>query len=91
MAHLQLSLRFTMYLLQPRLIAIFLVIFKMTANDALDEFTKFVVEVFKDVDHDPRKQTDKLTRTINSILERHGVAKDAKLIQTSQPVSRCKL
>jgi hypothetical protein len=86
-----LSLRFTMYLLQPRLIAIFLVVFKMTAQEALDEFTKFVVEVFKDVDHDPRNQTEKLTRTINSIFETYGIAKDAKLIQTSPPASRCKL
>jgi len=63
----------------------------MTAKDALDEFTTFVIEVFKDVSKDPRKQTEKLTRTIHGILERHGVAKDTKLVQTSQPVPTCKL
>jgi hypothetical protein len=73
------------------LIAIFLAVLKMTAKDALDEFTRFVVEVFKNVDSDPRKQTEKLTRTINGILERHGIAKDAKLIPSTAPPSTCKL
>ena len=76
---------------QTRLIAIFLVVLKMTAKDVLDEFSKFVVEIFKDVDRDPRKQTEKLTRTINGILERRGVAKDAKLIPTTAPALTCKL
>jgi hypothetical protein len=52
----------------------------MTASEALDEFSKFVVEVFKDVVPDPRKQTEKLTRAILGVLERHGIAKDTKLI-----------
>jgi hypothetical protein len=72
------------------LIAIFLAVFKMTAKDALDEFSNFVVEIFKDVDRDPRKQTEKLTRTINGILERHRMAKDVKLIPTGQP-AMCRL
>jgi hypothetical protein len=63
----------------------------MTAKEALDEFSRFAVEVFKDVDRDPRKQTEKLTRTISGILERHGIAKDVKLIPTSRPASRCNL
>jgi hypothetical protein len=80
-----------MYLPQSRLIAIFLVVLKMTAKDALDEFTKFVIEVFKDVDRDPQKQTGKLTRTINGILERHRIAEGAKLIPTTQAALRCKV
>jgi hypothetical protein len=76
---------------QSRLIAIFLVVLEMTAKDALDEFSNFVVEVFKDVNHDPRKQTERLLRTTSSILERHGIAKDTKLVTTGQPASRCKL
>ena len=79
------------YLLQARLIAIFLVVFKLTAKDALDEFSNFAVEVFKNVSRDPRKQTERLTKTIHDIIERHGVAKDKKLVQTSQPVPTCKL
>jgi hypothetical protein len=67
------------------------VVLKLTAKDALDEFSNFVVEVFKDVSGDPRKQTEKLTRTINGILERHGLAKDAKLIPTTAPPRTCKL
>jgi hypothetical protein len=73
------------------LIAIFLVVLKLTAKDALDEFSNFVIEVFKDVSRDPRKQTEKLTRTINGILERHGIAKDAKLIPRAAPPQTCKL
>jgi hypothetical protein len=62
----------------------------MTATDALDEFTTFVVEIFKDIDRDPQKQTERLTRTINGILERHGIAHDLKLIPTAPPAT-CKL
>jgi hypothetical protein len=80
-----------MFLPQSRLIAIFLVILKMTAKDALDEFTTFVVEVFKDVNRDPRKQTEKLTQAINGVLERHGVAKDAKLLPTGRLAPMCRL
>ena len=66
-------------------------VFKMTAEDALDEFSKFAVEVFKDVNSNPRKQTDKLTRTIHGILERYGIDKDVKLVPTDRPASTCKL
>jgi uncharacterized protein YoxC len=79
------------YLLISRLIAIFLVVFKMTAKEALDEFSKFIVDVFKDIDRDPRKQTEKLIQTINGILEGHGIAEGANLIPANQPGSRCKL
>ena len=79
------------YLLQARLIAIFLVALEMTAKDALDEFSNFVVEVFKDVSKDPRKQTEKLTRTIHAILEKHEIAKDTKLLPTTAPLPTCKL
>jgi hypothetical protein len=61
----------------------------MTVKDALDEFSKFVVEVFKDVDRDRRRQTEKLTRTINGILERHGIAQDVKLMPATP--GTCKL
>jgi hypothetical protein len=63
----------------------------MTVKDALDEFSTFVAEVFKDVSRDPLKQTEKLTRTINGILERHGIAKDARLTPTTAPPWTCKL
>jgi hypothetical protein len=63
----------------------------MTAKDALDEFSRFVVEVFKDIDRDPRKQTEKLTQAISSVLERHGMSKDAKLIQATRATRMCKL
>ena len=66
-------------------------VLKLTAKDALDEFTTFVVEVFKDVSRDPRKQTEKLTRTIHGILERYDITKDAKLVSTDQRAAMCKL
>jgi hypothetical protein len=67
------------------------VVLKLTVKDALDEFNNFVVEVFKDVSRDPQKQTEKLMRTINGILDRHGMAKDTKLVPTGLPATRCKL
>jgi hypothetical protein len=72
------------------LIAIFLVVLKMTAKDALDEFTGFVDKVFKHVARDPRNQTKKLRRTVHAILEKHGIAIDAKLIpgSTTPPTSK---
>jgi hypothetical protein len=73
------------------LIAIFLVVFRMTAKEALDGFSNFAVDVFKEVAPDPRKQTEKLTRTIHGILERYGMVKDAKLLPPSQNTPTCKL
>jgi hypothetical protein len=63
----------------------------MTVKDALDEFSRFVVEIFKDIDRDPRKQTEKLIRTIHAVLERHDMAKDAKLIPTTTAAPTCKV
>jgi hypothetical protein len=72
------------------LIAIFLVILKMTVEDALEEFSTFVIEVFKDVSRDARKQTEKLTRTINSVLGRHGIAQGAQLMPATAPARRAR-
>ena len=63
----------------------------MTANEALDEFSKFVFEVFQEVAPDPRKQKEKLMRTTYSILERYGIAKDKKLIPRNETEPECKL
>jgi hypothetical protein len=73
------------------LIAIFLVIFKMTVKEALEEFIKFIAEVYKDADQDPRKQTRRLEGALEGILERHKVAKETKLIQADEPTATCKL
>jgi hypothetical protein len=63
----------------------------MTAKEAQDEFTDFVVKVFKDVSGDPVKQTETLKKAIDGILEKHGIEKDAKLIPSSQTAPVCKL
>lgn len=57
-----------------------LVVLKMTAQEALEEFTNFVVEVFNNVAHDPVEQTKKLKRTIDSVLEKYKVDKEFELI-----------
>jgi hypothetical protein len=74
-----------------RLIAIFLVVFKMTATEALEEFTKFAVEVYKNADKDAKKQTKRLKAAVEGILERRELAKETKLIPTDQPTPTCKL
>jgi hypothetical protein len=58
----------------------FLVILKMTAREALVEFTNFVDEVFSNVAHDPVEQTKKLKRAIDLVLEKYGVDKELELI-----------
>jgi hypothetical protein len=73
------------------LLAIFLVVFKMTAKEALEEFTKFVVHVYKDADQDRSKQAKRLERALNENFERRKVAKETKLIQADQPTATCKL
>jgi hypothetical protein len=73
------------------LVAIFLVVFKMTATEALEEFTGMVDKVFKDVTANPKKRTEKLKVVIASILERYGVDQSADLIPSSGPSPRCKL
>jgi hypothetical protein len=49
------------------LIAIFLAILKMTAAEALKEFTSLVDEVFKDVAMDPTTRTETLKQVIERI------------------------
>jgi hypothetical protein len=63
----------------------------MTAKEALDEFTKFAVEVYKDPDPDPTKQTEKLKRVIYGILEKHRVNRDAELIPANESLPTCRL
>jgi hypothetical protein len=76
---------------QFSLVAIFLVVFKMTAKEALEEFTKFVVEVYKHADQDPSKQTRRLKLALDGILERYKFAKETKLIQADELTATCKL
>jgi hypothetical protein len=73
------------------LIAILLVVLKMTAKEALEEFTKFVVEVYKDPDQNPKKQTGRLKEAVYGILKRHGVDKRTKLVSANQPTPTCRL
>jgi hypothetical protein len=73
------------------LVAILLVAFKMTATEALEEFTKFAIAVYKDADRDPKKQTKRLKVALEGILERHELDKETKLIPTDQPTATCKL
>jgi hypothetical protein len=69
----------------------FLVILKMTAADALKEFTSLVDEVFKDITTDTKKRTERLKAMIASILETYGVEKSADFIPSSGPSPACKL
>jgi hypothetical protein len=69
----------------------FLVVLKMTATEALEEFTSLVDKVFKDVTTNPKRRTESLESMIASILERHGVEKSAELIPGSEPSPICKL
>jgi hypothetical protein len=73
------------------LIAIFLVVLKMTAQEALEEFTKFVVQVYKDPDQNPKKQTDRLNKAIYDILQRQGINKRTKLVSANKPAPTCRL
>jgi hypothetical protein len=68
-----------------------LVILKMTAAEALKEFTSLVDEVFKDITANPKKQTERLKSVIASILERHGVEQSADLIPSDGPSPMCRL
>jgi hypothetical protein len=63
----------------------------MTAKEALEEFTKFAVELYKDTDQNPYKKTEKLKRIIYDILERRGMGKDRCLIMENEPMPSCRL
>jgi hypothetical protein len=69
----------------------FLVVLRMTATEALAEFTSLVDEAFKDVTANPKKRTERLRSMIASILERYGVDQSADLIPSSGPSPTCKL
>jgi hypothetical protein len=73
------------------LIAMFLVVLKMTATEALAEFTGLVDEVFEDAAMDPKARTEKLKQVVERILERHGLDKAVELIRASEPPPTCKL
>lgn len=72
-------------------IAILLVILKLTAKEALEDFTDFSVKVFKDIDPDPKKQTSKLEQAVQDILDKYDVDKNRKLIQDGESTPKCKL
>jgi hypothetical protein len=74
-----------------RLIAIFLVFLKLTAKQALEEFTSFVIEAFGEVNPNPGKQTEKLNLSIETILRKYNINKDDKLITPGSPEHPCKL
>jgi hypothetical protein len=63
----------------------------MTAKEALEEFTKFAIDVYKDADRDPKKQTERLQKEIYGILDNHGIDKDRNLIKEDQPTPSCRL
>ena len=74
-----------------RLISILLAVLEMTVDEALEEFTSFATKVFKDVEADPKKQTNRLKQAINDLLEKRGVAKTAKLIAPNGTPPSCRL
>jgi hypothetical protein len=63
----------------------------MTANEALEEFTKFIGEVYKAPNDSPAKRTFRLQKTIYDILERYSVDEDTELIPANQPPPTCRL
>ncbi|KIM23853.1 hypothetical protein M408DRAFT_27557 [Serendipita vermifera MAFF 305830] len=73
------------------LIAILLAVLKMTASEALDTFTDLVNKVFKIVDHNPIKQTEKLKQVINDILAKLQVPLDTTLVPPAGTPPACRL
>lgn len=63
----------------------------MTADEALEEFIGFIVKVFKDIDPDPKRQTERLEQAIEDIIKNHGVNKAAKLIPSNGVLPMCRL
>ncbi|KIM21669.1 hypothetical protein M408DRAFT_80229, partial [Serendipita vermifera MAFF 305830] len=73
------------------LIAILLVVLKMTANEALETFTDIVNKVFKDADRSPIKQTERLKQAISEILSKRQVLPDTKLVLPNGTPPSCRL
>lgn len=73
------------------LIAILLVIFKMSTSEALEEFADISIKVFKDVHPDPRMQTRKLKRVVQDIFDRYDIDPERKLISEGDATQHCKL
>ena len=64
---------------------------KLTATEALEVFIDFTIEIYKDIDQNPEKQTARLKRAVQDILEKFGVKEDRKLIEEGEPIPKCKL
>ncbi|KIM20911.1 hypothetical protein M408DRAFT_29983 [Serendipita vermifera MAFF 305830] len=73
------------------LIAVFLAILKMTADEALETFTDVINKVFKDTSPNPTMQTEKLKKVVNEILAKHHVPLDTKLVPTNGAPPTCRL
>lgn len=77
-------------MIETRLIAILLAVLQMSARQALEAFTQLVLEVFTDPDQDPKKQTDKLKKAVNALLQCHGFDGKARLCPTEQSFPSCR-
>ncbi|KIM23830.1 hypothetical protein M408DRAFT_46864, partial [Serendipita vermifera MAFF 305830] len=73
------------------LIAILLVVLKMTAGEALETFTDLVNKVFKDADRNPDKQTERLKQWIRNVLTKYEVVPGTKLVSPNGTGPACKL
>ncbi|KIM20767.1 hypothetical protein M408DRAFT_44713, partial [Serendipita vermifera MAFF 305830] len=73
------------------LIAVFLAVLKMTADEALETFADVINKVFKDTSPNPTMQTEKLKKVVNEILAKHHVPLDTKLVPANGAPPTCRL
>jgi hypothetical protein len=74
-----------------RFIAILLVIFELNAEQVLDEFIELSVNVLEKRGIDAEARTTALKTYIEGLLEKYGIEKERRLVDSSGHNNDCKL
>jgi hypothetical protein len=74
-----------------RFIAILLVILGLTADQVLDEFIEFSVNILEKQGVDAEERTAELKVYIDKLLERYHINKDMRLLDPHDRSNSCKL
>jgi hypothetical protein len=78
-------------LLLHRFIAILLVTLGLTAEQALDEFLEFSVNILEKQGVDAKARTMGLRLHIDKLLEKYGIGSDKRLMDPNDRSKGCKL
>jgi hypothetical protein len=78
-------------LIHRRFIAILLVVFGLSAEEALNEFIELCVNILEKYEMDVPTRTAELSGYIDKLLEKHTIRKEARLLDAKFCSNRSKM